>query len=80
MSTLSSEMQELRIKLESTQLSLTSHEKEKITLSMDIDRKDSNIDNLEETLKDLKQKSLADSSALQQLTIDHTKLQQISLS
>ena len=73
-------MQELRIKLDSTQLSLTSHEKEKITLSMDIDRKDSNIDNLEETLKDLKQKSLADSSALQQLTIDHTKLQQISLS
>ena len=79
-STFQSDISDLRQKLDSTQLSLTSLEKEKITLSMDIDRKDSSIQTLEETLRDLKQKSLADSSALQQLTIDHTKLQQVSLS
>ena len=72
-----SEIQDLREKLTSSQSNLTSLEKEKITLTMDNERKDSTIETLEESLKDLKQKLLADSSDLQQLKIDHTKLQQV---
>ena len=47
---------------------------------MDNERKDSTIVTIEESLKDLKQKLLADSSDLKQLKIDHTKLQQVSSS
>ena len=59
-----SEIQDLREKLTSCQSNLTSLEKEKITLTMDNERKDSTIVTLEESLKDLKQKLLADSSDL----------------
>ena len=50
-------------------------EKDKLQLTLEGQRKDSNIDNLEESVADLKAKLLSESAELQQLKIDDTKLQ-----
>jgi chromosome segregation ATPase len=73
------EIKELREKVEIQSQDISGLEKERIELSMDNDRKDSSIVTLETTVKDLKERLLNDSSSLQQLKLDHVKLDQKSV-